>query len=129
MDLRVPGCWHTRAMRYASVRDGLFARAVVVRRGGRTACIAALDLIGDAVGISAEVCRRITMSLGIPASHVMAACTHTHTSPESIGLSGHPVAAEWIEFVAERVDAAARQAAANLKPCRLELTRGRRCRP
>lgn len=121
MDLRVLGFWHTRAMQYGPVRDGLFARAVMVRSEGETACLVALDLIGDAVAISTQVRNRITETLALTPEHVMVTCTHTHTSPESIALSGHGVAPQWIDFVAGRAAQAARQAAANLKPCRLTL--------
>ena len=125
LDLRILGYWHTRAMRYGPVRDALFARAAAFRSGQRMVCVVALDMIGDAIGLTAQVRERIGDVVGFPGKNVMVTFTHAHTAPETIGLSGHPVAPDWTDLVADRAAEAVRQAAANMQPCRLVLGEGR----
>lgn len=122
MDLRILSFWYDRAGKYSAVRDGLFARAAVFRSQGETACLVALDLIGDAVGLTARVRGRIQQTLKLPPERVMVACTHTHTSPETIGLTGHPVDERWLEHVSEGAAKATERATAKMAECRLALT-------
>jgi hypothetical protein len=124
MDLRILGHWTDREQRYGAVRDGLFARAVAVRSAGRTVCLVALDLIGDAIGLTARVRERIAETAGIPGERVMVVSTHTHASPETIGLTDHAVAAGWMDSVSDRAAEAVKQAVANLAPCRLVFGEG-----
>jgi hypothetical protein len=112
-------------MRYGVVRDALFARAATFRAGRRTVCIVALDMIGDSIGLTARVRGRIGVALGLADDSVMVTFTHAHTAPETIGLSGHPVAPEWMNLVASRAAEAALRAAQNMLPCRLVIGEGR----
>jgi len=121
MDLRILSFRDERAGRYGRVRDPLCARAAFFELAGDAACIISLDLIGDAVGVTARIRRRLNETLGLPAGRVMAACTHAHATPETIGLSGHPVHEAWIDRVVEGAVSAACEAMENRAPCRLSL--------
>lgn len=71
------------------VHDELFARAVVLQAGEASVAIVSCDLIG-LTRLSVESIReRVQALTGIPANHVMLACTHTH-SGHTMGLLRHP---------------------------------------
>ncbi len=119
--LRILGFRHERAKPYSEVRDPLFVRAAVIAVGDRAVCLAALDLIGDAVGLSRRVRQAITRATGLHEDRVLVACTHAHTTPETIALSGYPVAPAWLDAVAQAAAAAALAAFDALRPAELLL--------
>ena len=119
LGLRVLGFWYERAKRYGPIHDPLHARAMAVAAGDDVACIVSVDMIGDAVGFGERARERIHEELGIPPECVMIACTHCHTSPETIGVTGHPVAEEWLHKVADGILEAVTQAVNSLVPERL----------
>lgn len=120
-DLRILSFWYDRAGRYGAVRDPLCARAAFFESAGEAACIVALDLIGDAVGLTGRIRERLNDMLGLPAERVMVACTHAHAAPETIGLTDHPVHPDWLDIVAEGAAVAVRRAADDCEPCGLRL--------
>lgn len=115
-DLRVLGFWYERAKRYERIHDPLHARAAVFAAGDDVACIVSVDMIGDAVGFGVHARACIHKTLGIAPERVMVACTHCHTSPETIGVSGHPVAQTWLDRLADGIVEAVKQAAKSLSP-------------
>jgi len=123
--LRILGFWYERAKSYHEVRDPLAVRAAVFAADdGSAVCLVSLDLIGDAIGLSQAIAQRVSEATGLPVAHIMVACVHAHTTPETIALSGFPVTREWFEFVVARATEAAVEAfrcAGTLPPCRLEL--------
>lgn len=121
MDLRILSFWYDRAGRYGEVRDPLYARAAFFESAGEAACIVALDLIGDAVGLTARIRERVNDILAMPAERVMVLCTHAHATPETIGLTGHPVHEAWLDTLVTGAAEAVRQAAADAEPCRVRL--------
>lgn len=125
MDLRILGFWYDRARRYGPVRDPLYARAVALKAGGETVCVIALDLIGDAVGMSERIREHARKTLGLDPERVMVACTNTYTSPETIGLTDHPIHPRWMEYACHHAVDAAQQAIENAVPCRLFLGEGK----
>ncbi len=65
-----------------TVRDDLYARAVVLRQGEKMLAIVSLDMLcvdGDFVDAAKAI---IQAEAGIPPEAVMVSATHTHTGPE-----------------------------------------------
>ena len=84
----------------------------------------ALDLIGDAIGLTRRIRERIGEALGLRPEQVMVTFTHAHATPETIGLTDHRVHPQWVDLVANRAADAATQAVANMAPCRLFVGEG-----
>ncbi len=71
------------------IHDELFARALVLQGGETALCIVSCDLIGLTRESVGTIRKQIEAATGIPAAHVMLACTHTH-SGHTMGLLRHP---------------------------------------
>jgi neutral ceramidase len=63
------------------VHDPLFAKAVVLERGGKKAALVALDLISTPIALVEEARREIEKTSGIKGPDVMISATHAHTGP------------------------------------------------
>lgn len=63
------------------VHDPLFAKAIVLERGGKKAALVALDLISTPMTLVEEARREIEKSTGIKGLDVMISATHAHTGP------------------------------------------------
>ncbi len=86
-----------------SVRDPLYARAVLMEDGDERALIISCDLLGLSRGVCAEVFAHAA-SLGIPQARVMIVSIHTHTGPtikyhEGCGF----VCDDYVKTVAPRI--------------------------
>jgi len=92
------------------IHDELFARALVLRTGETTVALVACDLIGLTFESVATIRERVEAATGIPPSHVMIACSHTHSGP-TMGLLRHPVVDMELVHVTERKIAGAAIAA------------------
>ena len=73
------GYFHVRTSE--SIRDDLFARAMVVQEGGEQLVIVSCDLIWLSAGIVDEARRLIQQHIGAPSERIMISATHTHTGP------------------------------------------------
>jgi len=71
------------------VLDELFARALVLANAEAAAAIVSCDLIGLTRDSVDTIRTQVEAVTGIPATHVMLACTHTHSGP-TMGLLRHP---------------------------------------
>ena len=104
-----------------SVRDPIWARAVVFDRGETRVAVLVLDLIG----LMDHDCDRLraTVDKALAVDHVIVACTHTHDGPDTIGLWGPKgvCAADpaYIAFVCEQGAHAVAEAVADLRPAKL----------
>jgi hypothetical protein len=110
-----------------SVRDDLFAKAVVLEAGGTRLAIASCDLICLSNEVVAEAKRRIEEQTGIPPSHVMLCATHTHTGPEVRASGVVPAAEAWVAELPKRIAravtrAAEEQVTATLRAGSIEVT-------
>jgi len=103
------------------VRDRLWARAVALRSGGRTAVIISCDLVGVVLGITHRTRALIAEGADVETSAVMVHCTHTHSGPSVI-----PNLAGWgdpdppyIELLPGKLARVGLAAVASLKPAAL----------
>ena len=70
------------------INDPLFARAIVFDDGRHAAALITCDLLG-LTSEFVQLCRaQISEQTGIPASHIMISCTHTHSGPATLPIIG-----------------------------------------
>ncbi len=110
LGVSLAGYFHDRVAE--SVRDDLFARAIVVESDGVRVALIGCDIICISKDIADAAKGMIQAECGIPADHVLLCATHTHTGPEIRPNSVVPQAAEWVQGL-PRLIADAAQAAAN----------------
>lgn len=85
--------------------DPILARAVVLDDAHTRLAIVACDLIGIDARTVAALRSRIAARCGIPAGHILIACTHTHSAPATLrfrGVLGH-VNEPWWQAAQERI--------------------------
>ncbi len=105
-----------------AVHDDLFAKALVLECGHVKLAIVVCDII-HLMRPQVEEARKITSkATGIHADHIMIACTHTHTGPETyMERPMVPVHEEYLRGLPKLIAEAVIQANANLKPAKLRL--------
>jgi len=113
------GGWTTPPAQH--VHDDLWARCLVLDNGKTRVAFVVCDLLGIARCVSDEARKLIQAETGLPASHVLVSCTHTHTGPSALGeyLSNNDVPNDYQKFVARRVADGVRCAINNLEPARI----------
>jgi transaldolase len=77
-----------RTVPAAGVHDPVMARALLLHDGATPLLLVVCDLIGFAPAAVAALRGRIEARSGIPAAHILVACTHTHSGPASMPLRG-----------------------------------------
>jgi putative membrane-bound dehydrogenase-like protein len=92
---------------FKAVHDDLFARALVLDDGRQALALLAVDSIGydNAVlgpgrDFTAELRQRIAARTGLQPEAILVAASHTHSAPETIGLTplrAAPGARDWLE--------------------------------
>ena len=98
-----------------SIRDPLFARAIVVDDGTTCAVLVGLDLGGAATAMVTDATTRAAAATGCPAGNILISATHTHSSnPQGLG-QGPPLA----RTVADAIVQAATTAKSKLAPARV----------
>lgn len=105
---------------FSGVHDDLFARAIVYEYGDAAVAVLAVDslgydnaILGPDRNFTRELRNEVAVKTGLKPEAIMLAASHTHSAPETIGLTPFresPRAAEWIErhfndLVATAVDA------------------------
>jgi hypothetical protein len=110
------------------VRMGLKARVLALDFSGQKVALVALDLLGlnsKAVGGWPRFKRALTPNIkGLRPSHVVVACTHSHTAPESVGLTNlcsTPQFRGWIAQLQHAISGAIDEAFASAEPCTVSL--------
>jgi hypothetical protein len=98
-----------------SIRDPLFARAIVVDDGTTCAILVGLDLGGAATAMVTDATTRAAAATGCPASNVLISATHTHSSNTQGLGQGPPLA----RTVADAIVQAATTAKSKLAPARV----------
>lgn len=99
-----------------SIRDHLFARAIVVDDGGTCAVLVGLDLGGASNQIVDEAIAAASRSSGCPAQNFVISATHTHSS-NTLGLGGQ--GAPTAKTVIDAIVNAAATAKSRLSPARV----------
>ncbi len=116
---------------FRAVRQPLLATALVIESRARRWAWVSADVLGfssAAFGSWSEFKQKICLAAGSPvaAQELLLAATHTHSAPESLGLTDLPGTAafqSWRSVLIERLAGALRQAAQRLSPRRLGLAR------
>lgn len=108
------------------VHDDLQARAMVVRSGDATVCLLVLDLLMLGEDFARPLRTAVGEALGIPASHVLTSCTHTHAGPAataSLRRVGWQVPVGYRELLVDGCVRAAREAGASAHSAVLSYAR------
>jgi hypothetical protein len=98
-----------------SIRDHLFARAIVVDDGSSCAVIVGLDLGGASNQVVNDATTRASQSTGCPAQNFIISATHTHSSNTGGLGQGAPLA----KTVADAIVEAANTAKSRFAPTRV----------
>lgn len=106
------------------VNDPLWARSMVFTQGKTTVVLCALDVVGILHYELWDIRKRVERELGIPASHVVIAGTHTHSGPDTLGIWGpHPFQSgkdpAYMKELAEKTFQSIRRAVKSRRPARL----------
>ena len=115
--------------RSTGVHDDLYARAVVLARGAQRVAIVTLDLVGLDAALVERLRTAVRQQTGLPASHVLLNCSHTHSAPFTIPWSVlgcetfEQEAAPWRDELVDRVADTVRAAASRLEPATLRFAR------
>lgn len=108
---------------FESVRLPLKARVLVLRSGRDAVAIVALDLLAlNDTSVGGWQHFKKGMSDTIPPDRIILTCTHTHSAPESVALSGLYLTEayrSWLTEVQARTRSAIDEALENIRPCRL----------
>jgi neutral ceramidase len=99
LGVSLAGYFHDR--RAARIRDGLFARAVVIGPPSGSAAesiaLVSVDLCSVEGDLVAGAREKVAAALGIPFERVLVSATHTHTGPELRHDSIVPRSDEWAD--------------------------------
>ncbi|HUT35264.1 MAG TPA: neutral/alkaline non-lysosomal ceramidase N-terminal domain-containing protein [Planctomycetota bacterium] len=107
------------------VHDELFARALALQSGDTALAIVSCDLIGLTRDSIEVIRKQIEAATGIPAAHVMLACTHTHSGP-TMGLLRHPgLDPELVHVTEKKIAGAAIMAHRSMAEAALGSAKGR----
>jgi hypothetical protein len=107
-----------------SVRDPLYARALVLDDGTRQLAIVSCDLLGLSQELVDELRLHIAEATGIPGPQVLIAATHTHAGPATLSLVDcGEISPPYVEWLAPRVVDAVIEARAYLQPARAAFGR------
>jgi hypothetical protein len=97
--------------------DPLFARALALRSGSTQALVISCDLLGLEAPFVAQMRSAIENAIGVPAQHIMLACTHTHAGAASMFLRHcGDVNASYMAQLAQQLTYVAREAWSTLRP-------------
>jgi neutral/alkaline ceramidase-like enzyme len=138
--MRMSGYFNERLS--TGVHDPLQAKAIALVQGNEKAALVVCDLIGVPAKISRAARELAEKKTGIPADHIVVACTHSHTGPLYFGslrkhLHDQAVArlgddpAEKFDFPAHMIEGVAdavAKAAEHARPVKLTAGKGEETR-
>jgi hypothetical protein len=111
------GYFHDRVSQ--SVRDDLYARALVIESEGTRLALVSCDLISVAEEVTGPAKAFIERETGIAPENVLICATHTHTGPEVRADGVVPVCKEWAAGLPRRIADAVKAAADSTFPATL----------
>jgi hypothetical protein len=113
---------------YTSIRDHIYARAIVLDNGRTRAVLVGVDLIGIDEDLWADASKQISQELQCPVENILMSATHSHSTPyPEWGGPDAPADPNRPAFRAklkEGVIAAVRQAKGKLQPARMGFGTG-----
>lgn len=104
------------------IHDDLHARCLVLDDGKTKLALVICDLLGVHKLVSDEARRQIEKNVGIPASHVLVAGTHTHSASSALGtdrLRYEQELDDYQKFVAGRIADGVKRAFNTLRPAEI----------
>jgi len=112
---------------FQGIHDHIYARAVVLSDGARTAAIVAWELIGVPDGVWETVSQRVAKETGIPAEYLVLAAVHDHSAPAPFGMYGNdsPKSAVYTKQVEDATVEAIRKAKQSLQPAKIGTGTGK----
>jgi neutral ceramidase len=114
---------------FESVRLPLHARALAIQARGRSIALVSLDILGlagIAVGGWDRFQRRVCAAAAnlVTPENLILTATHTHSSPESLGLTNinkEPAFKKWVDLLVVQIGRAIRNAFQTLQPCSIKV--------
>jgi neutral ceramidase len=116
------GAYHDE--RAAKVLSDLHAHALVLEDGTTQAAIVTLDICAIRSDLGNPIAERVQELTGIPCSHVMLTCTHTHSGPAAYPTPWYGPDHEYLSVMIRRVADAVVTAHQRLVPACLLAGRG-----
>ncbi|HOR01126.1 MAG TPA: AAC(3) family N-acetyltransferase [Anaerolineae bacterium] len=110
-------CARWEGGRLTGVYRDLYARVLVLSRGSSQVALVLCDLLGIAGSLVEVIRTRAHEMSGIPGDAIMVACTHSHSTPDTVGAGNED--SQYLERMVEAIAAAICRAAANTQPARL----------
>jgi hypothetical protein len=107
------------------VNDDLHARALVLAAGDQRAAIVTLDYLGFDFAFNDVLLAAISKASGIPASHILIACSHNHSAPLTApwGLWEKAKDKPFHQMLPQKLAEVVKQAVDNFQPARLRVRR------
>ncbi|WP_300599049.1 hypothetical protein [Niabella sp.] len=110
---------------FESIHTPLKARVLVLQSGKEKLAVVALDLLSlTDTSVGGWEHFKAEMADAVPAANIVICCTHTHSAPESGGLTGlyqTPAFMAWLKKMQQDIRAAIHTAVARLQPCTLSV--------
>ena len=78
-----------RKQGFEGIHDRIYARAIVLNDGSRSAAIVTWELIGTPNAVWTNVSQRIAKETGIPPELLLLASVHDHSAPSLAGIYGN----------------------------------------
>ena len=116
MGVEISGYFVTRIA--DGVLDELYANALAVSLGDKTAIFVSADLIGITDDLRDEIAAIITQKTGVPQEAVFIGATHTHTGPMLLHDQG-VACLEYVAILKNKIADAAKFAVDDLKPAKM----------
>ncbi len=95
----------------------LYARALVFADGPRRCAVVVCDLVGLTRDLVLKIREKVNRQAGLPVEAILIACTHAHSTPDTIAAGFSDPA--YLDFLVEAVTEAICRAAGNLQPVRM----------
>ncbi|WP_018628635.1 hypothetical protein [Niabella aurantiaca] len=110
---------------FESIRTPLKARTLVIASGKEKVAVVSLDLLSlTDTSVGGWGAFKEGMAGIVPAANIIICCTHTHSAPESAGLTAlyqEPVYKRWMQKIQQDIRDAISTAAERLQPCRVSV--------
>jgi neutral ceramidase len=104
------------------IRQPTAARALVLKCGDTKVVLVSLDIIGVSQAFSADVRRRVSEAIGVPAENVRICATHTHSMPTFVYLrQWGKIPQNYLAATKQAIVTAAQKANDDLAPAEMQL--------